>query len=533
MGSLFFLVIWLILLLAGRSAMLRDPGSFWHVAAGEKMLAAGQVIREDPFSFTRGRATLGGRPVAGRVRHGDRSSPGRLGRPAACGRHAVGRRLHLDWRTAAPRRLARAPHRPGADHGDAGRLAAVPRATAGGDHRFAQRDVRMAGRRRERRPTLRQLWWLVPLFILWTNVHGGVLAGLGTVGLCISGWCLAAAWRLRSGADVRSVVGQLIAPTALLLILAATTLLNPYGLALPREWLDTLTMPLPSFIVEHAPLDLAEPIGWGTLALAAVYLATLIGVFPRWPRITWLVPLVWFVLALLRVRNAPLFGVTAVIALADMLPYSRVGRWLQRRDLLAARSDQRVPLLGTVSAVRNRPRPALLVPSSGHASVGRWFCRQSSLRRRCCFRVGGVRVPVIGRGWARFDPAHWPIELLPALDEINRSSPEGTPIFNDMNFGGFLIYHAPRLRVFVDDRCSLYGTDFLLAYDPCPARGSGPDRRLAAAIRFRLRLGADRWTRRRSLRPLSVGRRRVESGETFAGGDAVPAQVGHLLGRTT
>ena len=35
----------------------------------------------------------------------------------------------------------------------------------------------------------RQLWWLVPLFVLWTNLHGGVLAGLGTVGLCVAGWC--------------------------------------------------------------------------------------------------------------------------------------------------------------------------------------------------------------------------------------------------------------------------------------------------------------------------------------------------------
>jgi hypothetical protein len=76
-----------------------------------------------------------------------------------------------------------------------------------------------------------------------------------------------------------------------------------------------------------------------------------------------------------------------------------------------------------------------------------------------------VSVPVVGSGWARFDPARWPIELLSKLRDINRSSAEGTPIFNDMNFGGFLIYHAPRLRVFVDDRCSLYGTEFLLDYE--------------------------------------------------------------------
>ena len=80
-------------------------------------------------------------------------------------------------------------------------------------------------------------------------------------------------------------------------------------------------------------------------------------------------------------------------------------------------------------------------------------------------QAAGVRLPVVGRGWARFDSARWPVELLPELNEANCSQAEGTPIFNDLDFGGFLIYHAPRLRVFVDDRCSLYGADFLRAYD--------------------------------------------------------------------
>ena len=77
----------------------------------------------------------------------------------------------------------------------------------------------------------------------------------------------------------------------------------------------------------------------------------------------------------------------------------------------------------------------------------------------------GVQVPVIGRGWARFDADHWPTDLLPKLDAIDRAEGDGGRIFNDLNFGGFLIYHAPRLRVFVDDRCPLYGGEFLGAYD--------------------------------------------------------------------
>ncbi len=61
-------------------------------------------------------------------------------------------------------------------------------------------------------------------------------------------------------------------------------------------------------------------------------------------------------------------------------------------------------------------------------------------------------------------PAHWPIEILPELKRIEKEVPQGTPIFNDMLFGGFLIYHTPGFRVFVDDRCELYEEGFLLRY---------------------------------------------------------------------
>jgi hypothetical protein len=447
--SLLFLVLWPILLVGGRSALLCDPGTFWHVAAGEKMLATGQVIRADTFSFTR----------AGKPWVADQWL-------AECGMALVHRAAGWDGLLLVTVTLLAAVYawigarliRGGLHFLPAGLLLAMTMLV--GSPQFHVRpligtivllsvsfgwlvDVENGSRR------WRQLWWLIPLFILWANVHGGVLAGLGTVGLCVSGWALAIAWRLRTAADVSSVGKQLLGPTVLLLALAATTLASPYGLAMPKEWLDTLAMPLPGFIVEHAPLDPTEPVGWGTLALAAVYLATLIGVFPQRPRITWLVPLVWFVLALSRVRNAPLFAITAVIGLSDMLPYSRIGRWLQRRDLLAVRDPGGTAGQASSASLRLKPLvlPAILVVAA------------------VLLQIGGVRVPVVGRGWAQFDSTVWPMELLPTLEKIDRASPAGTRIFNDMNFGGFLIYYAPRLRIFVDDRCPLYGSKFLLAYD--------------------------------------------------------------------
>ena len=37
-------------------------------------------------------------------------------------------------------------------------------------------------------------------------------------------------------------------------------------------------------------------------------------------------------------------------------------------------------------------------------------------------------------------------------------------LFNDANLGGYLIYHAPRTKIFMDDRCELYGDEWIKHY---------------------------------------------------------------------
>ncbi len=258
--------------------MLRDPGSFWHVAAGERMLATGQVLREDPFSFT----------VAGRPWVDDQWL-------AECGMAAVHRWAGWDGLLLVTATLLAGIYtwiagrllRAGLHILPTGLLLAVV-VLAASSPQFHVRplvltigllgitfawlvDVEAGGRRP------RQLWWLVPLFVLWANLHGGVLAGMGTVGLCVAGWCVA--WMLGKTSPALRL-RDAVELTALLAALAATALVNPYGLDLPREWLETLTMPLPNLIEEHARLNLSEPVGWATMALAVGYLTVLIGVVP-------------------------------------------------------------------------------------------------------------------------------------------------------------------------------------------------------------------------------------------------------------
>ncbi len=435
-----FLAIWLVLMLAGRSSLLRDPGTFWHTIVGQKMLDSGEIVRTDPFSFTR------------------------YGEPwtahqwlAECGMAAADRLAGWDglllltatllagiYTWVAWRMLRAGFHVLWV----AGVLALVLLASS---HQFHVRPLVLtialigwtfallvdveAGRKR-----LRQLWWFVPLAALWANLHAGAAAGIGTVGLCVAGWCLL--WLMGKDSPVRRL-SDAIALAALVLTSGLAVLLNPYGLGLPRAWLKTLTIPLPGLIQEHARLDPADPLAWATVLLGIGYLVALAGIFPRRPRVTWLMPLLWFVLASQRVRNVPLFAITAAIATAEVLPRTRWAEWLVRREvLLPDRENEPRRFDWPVAAL-----PLVLVVAA------------------MLLQSAGISAPLLGRGWAKHDEAVWPVELLPQLEQINLTAPENTRIFNDMSFGGFVIYHAPRLKVFIDDRCALYGTEFLQAYD--------------------------------------------------------------------
>jgi hypothetical protein len=277
-------------------------------------------------------------------------------------------------------------------------------------------------------------------------MHGGMVGGVATMGLVVMGWSIAKL----AGKDTPILNYRQIVPLFGLVILCClTAFVNPYGLELPRIWLSLLGSPvLPRLIVEHAPLYSRplDVISLTVLFFGFVYLVALAGTLPKWPRITWLIPLVWLCLAVMRIRNGPLFAITAVIALGDMFPHIRWVNWLTRHGSELLR----------------------IQPSGAMTGKKRFDCRPALIPFilvliTAMLQIAAIPVPVIGHGWAKLHP-RYPIELLPELKEYEQKHPDGTPIFNEMLFGGFLIYYTPGLRIFIDDRCELYGDKWLLAY---------------------------------------------------------------------
>jgi hypothetical protein len=109
----------------------------------------------------------------------------------------------------------------------------------------------------------------------------------------------------------------------------------------------------------------------------------------------------------------------------------------------------------------------------------------------------------VGHGWVTANSPACPSALLPDLQEYERERPGGTPIFNDMLFGGFLIYYTPGFRVFIDDRCELYGDERLLAYGRAMLEDPAQINRWAKEYGFKIALVRSNSKMERYLRSAS------------------------------
>jgi hypothetical protein len=439
-----FLAVWLVLLVGGRTRFFQDPGTFWHVAVGDRIIQSG-FFDTDPYTFTfagkkwiphqwLGECAMA---LAHRASGFDGLLLGTATLLAAVftglGTRLVGCGLHPSVAAV---------------------LVAGGVAASSGHFHVRPHLATIAGMAivavyltdyENRRVPLGRLVWLVPVTWLWSNIHGGVLGGLATFAMAIAGW---SAFRLLgrgSPIRTRSDVGKLL---VIWLACAAVCFFNPYFYRLPWSWIEIYQMSsLPTIIKEHSRLNPTDWSGLTVIGFGILYFALLITVPLRAARVAWLLPVVWFALACLRVRHAPLFAVLALVGIADLFPHTRIATALIRR-----KSDLFVPDAGPADGLPARvTAKSFLVSAVFVLLVG-------------LIQASGANWPVVGRGWAQLDSTIWPVELVPELRAHQHDRPGGTRIFNEYAYGGFLIHQAPGYRVFIDDRCELFGDEFLVQF---------------------------------------------------------------------
>jgi len=446
-----FLSVWLLLFIAGRSRLFRDPGTFFHVTIGKNILADGRFPCADIYTFSH----FGNAWIAQQW----------LGECLMAFVHRLAGFdgllvLTVSLIAALYALLALRIDRSGMNLMLGSLILAFSLAAA--SHNLHVRphlftilflailfaklcDIDM------KRTSYGSLFWLVPFFLIWVNIHGGALGGLCTLLITVTGWTFAR--RFGFNTPIRSFK-WIYALWIITLLCFSTIYFNPYFQALPLAWLEIMgSKATAELIEEHASvlnlLRHGDPTSFVTVAivfcLGLFYFVLLAGTDVKERRITWYIPLVWLILSFSRIRHAPLFAVVAVIAIAEIFPYCRWVTSLGNRGLITFQIRKN----GRETGKRSRLQyvlPAVIV------AVALLACQ------------GSGKLSSTDQKWVKLDAAHWPVEILPELKAIEKEVPQGTPIFNDMLLGGFLIYHTPGFRVFIDDRCELYEDEFLLRY---------------------------------------------------------------------
>jgi hypothetical protein len=285
----------------------------------------------------------------------------------------------------------------------------------------------------------RALWSLVPLTLLWVNMHGGFALGLGLVVVTGAGVALdevlsgdAEAGKAVTSRRVWSRVRPLCFVFA---ACVAVVPLNPSGLRLYSYPFETINAhAMQKYIVEWFSPDFHQPYAH---ALALLLFATFasLALSPKRARAGEMLLVCVAAYAALRAwRNIPFFALAAVPALAEhgwslIETHARVRRGAKRQAV------------GRVTTAQLALNGALLV------------CLPVGL---CAARVAGV---------ARAQPAVEAEKFPAAAVEFLRGREDAGPVFNSYGWGGYLIWKFyPERLVFIDGRADVYGDALLEEY---------------------------------------------------------------------
>jgi hypothetical protein len=272
------------------------------------------------------------------------------------------------------------------------------------------------------RPT-RRIWWLVPMTMVWTNLHGGFLAVIAVLGLTAVGTGIET-W-LGSGRTIRDTLRY----SKLTLLCALASLINPYGWNLHVHVANYLQSSWIRDMVEEfqSPSFRKESMmQYEVLLLVGLMVAA--AMFRRRHIVEGLWIVFWAHMSLGSVRHVPVF-----IAVCAPIIAAEIACWW---SAVAARTSK-----GSLVGILNQ-MGLDSAPGFRRTSILPWAVAMGLI--------------VIG------EPLKWPTDF-PALlfptkivhehaDLIARSR-----VLTTDQWGDYLIYLNPEQKVFVDGRSDFYG----------------------------------------------------------------------------
>ncbi len=258
----------------------------------------------------------------------------------------------------------------------------------------------------------RILWVLPALFAVWANLHVQFVYGLFIAGV----FCVAPQLN-RIFKSVDAGTQSQISASTLWGVLAASfvaTLLNPYRAGVYRVLWEYSRQPqLAKLVSETNPMDFTQWLNWVALALAIAAIVALWKL--RRDRGVFAVLLLWALVSALRVeRDVWVLVIVACTVLGTAL---------------AKREQAKTPPLPRQQAYVAAAVIALII------FLGLQFVAPSN--EDLLARLARV----------------FPVGSVAYLHEHHPAS----PIFNDFNWGGFLIYAVPNLPPSIDGRTNVHG----------------------------------------------------------------------------
>lgn len=285
----------------------------------------------------------------------------------------------------------------------------------------------------DRRDT--SLWWFVPLTIVWANLHGMVIMGIGLLAVVAAAEALkvALAWE---GAD-RDRTKRLWQVTG---VAAVATLVNPRGPGLIVHSFR-LVRDVSSVVTEWFSPNFHELSSILFLVLLLLTI-TALALHPTRPDPTDVaLALAFTVLALQAARNLAMAGIVLGYVAARYLP----GAYAQLRRGDARPAAPMSPLIGIVAIV---------------ITIAAFVV------------VGGRDFPSSDRLEEIVDPTY-PVAAILALDR------PGVRLFTQDSWAGLVIDQDwPNVHVYYDTRVDLYGRDRAIRYARTIAAFEGWDREL-------------------------------------------------------
>jgi len=284
----------------------------------------------------------------------------------------------------------------------------------------------------------RLLWWLPPLTILWTNLHGGFFVGILLIGAYAAGE-LAAGLLSPDAAERRA---SLLRVRPYLLCAAGCLLasfVNPYAWRLHAHILRYLTDSYHfNNISEFLSLNFHHPAAIYFEVLLAAGAGAAFWCLHRRRYAHAILLFGWGHLALIAARNIPIFAILAAPIIArslrealDGLAGAGVAGWLRRA---AASLRGFSAELGEVDRAARVP----WLSAAALAGVGALLWLPGAPEK---FR-------------ADYDPKRYPAA---AIEAVGPEALAGN-VFSDDEWGDYLIYRLyPRTRVFIDGRSDFYG----------------------------------------------------------------------------